>query len=206
MIRNLFLFCLTIELLTGCRTSSALSLAAKLQIQEVHDKSEAQLTSLKYTLGPLDVLEITLYERPEFKREVTISRQGTFQYPLIGEVRARRLTVAQLEKMLTERLQHAHIPDPHVAVTVKTYHNHHIFLLGQVELPGVYALPARVELKELIIQAQGLTSEADDYLIVIHGERQSWFGQGGVRQPYARDAWDTRRFTAADEWGGSTRR
>jgi polysaccharide export outer membrane protein len=135
------------------------------------------VTNLRYTLGPLDVLEITLYARPELGREVTISRKGTFQFPLIGQVRARGLTVSQLEKALTLRLQDVHILEPHVVVTVKAYHNQHIFLLGQVQVPGVYALPARVDLKALIIQAQGLTAEADDYLIIIQGERQGRSGR-----------------------------
>jgi hypothetical protein len=46
-----------------------------------------------------------------------------------------------------------------------------------VQVPGVYALPDRVELKDLIMQAQGITSEADDYLLIIHGETPSWFGR-----------------------------
>lgn len=177
MIQKLFLLCLAIDLLMGCRMSPALSSPVASWTPEAHREPTPRLTNLQYTLGPLDVLEITLYERPDLKREVTISRQGTFQYPLIGQVRARGMTVAQLEQTLTLRLQHAHIPEPHVVVTVKAYHSHHIFLLGQVQVPGVYALPDRVELKALIMQAQGLTAEADDYLIIIHGETPSWFGR-----------------------------
>ncbi|ETX02201.1 MAG: hypothetical protein ETSY1_04385, partial [Candidatus Entotheonella factor] len=165
MLRNLFLLCLVIDVLMGCATSPTSSSAAETWSQHVHRESTVPVTNLRYTLGPLDILEITLYERPELKREVTISRQGTFRYPLIGQVRARGLTVAQLERRLTQRLQRAHIDKPHVVVTVKAYHNRHIFLLGQVQAPGVYSLPDHVELKELIVQAQGLTSEADDYLI-----------------------------------------
>jgi protein involved in polysaccharide export with SLBB domain len=92
-------------------------------------------------------------------------------------VRARGLTVDQLEKTITLRLQDAYIPEPHVVVTVKAYHNQHVFLLGQVRLPGVYALPDRVDLKDFIIQAQGLTAEADHFLMIIPGERQGWFGR-----------------------------
>jgi len=176
VIQNLFFLCLAIELLMGCAARSAFSSPSALPHQTVQSEPAPQLTDLRYTLGPLDVLEITLHEYPELDREVTISGQGTFRFPLIGQVRARGLTVAQLEQALTLRLQDVHITEPHVAVTVKTYHNHHIFLMGQVQLPGVYALPDRVELKDFIIQAQGLTAEADDYLIIIHGERQVWFG------------------------------
>ena len=177
MRQKLFLLCLAIDLLMGCHMNPALSLPAESWTQEAHSEPTPPLTHLQYTLGPLDVLEITLYERPDLEREVTISRQGTFQYPLIGQVRARGLTVVQLEQILTLRLQRAHVPEPHVVVTVKVYHSHHIFLLGQVQVPGVYALPDRVELKDLIMWAQGITSEADDYLIIIHGETPSWFGK-----------------------------
>jgi protein involved in polysaccharide export with SLBB domain len=157
--------------------SPAFSSPSESQTPPVHDEPVPRLTTLRYTLGPLDVLEITLYERPELEREVTISRQGTLRFPLIGQMRAQGLTVAQLEQALTLRLQRAHILEPHVVVTVKTYHNHHIFLLGQVRWPGVYALPDRVKLKDLIMQAQGLTAEADNFLIIIHRERQSWVGR-----------------------------
>ncbi len=143
MIRQLFLLCLASTLFIGCHASPAVSLPAEAQTQtqEAHRESIPRLLSLQYTLGPLDVLEITLYEHPEFKREVTISRQGTFQYPLIGQVRARGLTVAELEKTLTQRLQRARIPQPHVAVTVKAYHNQHVFLLGRCSCQGCMHSP-----------------------------------------------------------------
>src|SRR5687767_10332529 len=107
MIQICFLLCLAIDLLMGCRLSPALSLPAASWTQGAHGEPTSRLMHLLYTLGPLDVLEITLYERPDLKREVTISQQGTFQYPLIGQVRARGLTVAQLEQALTLRLQRA---------------------------------------------------------------------------------------------------
>jgi polysaccharide export outer membrane protein len=177
MMRKLFLLCLAIELLMGCRTSPALSSPSQLWSQDVYSETTPRLKNLRYTLGILDELEITLYERPDLKQEVTISRQGTFRYPLIGQVRARGLTIAQLEQTLTLRLQRAHVSEPHVAVRVKTYRHQHIFLLGQVQLPGVYALPDRVDLKDLLMQAQGVTAEADHYLIIIRNEEQSWFGR-----------------------------
>lgn len=177
MIRRPFLLCLVIACLVGCRTSPAVSWTFEVQSREAHGESTPKSTNLRYTLGPLDVLEITLYERPDLRREVTISRQGTFDYPLIGQVQARGLTVTELERRLTARLQRAQIARPHVVVTVKAYHGHHIFVLGQVALPGVYALPDQIALKDLIVQAQGLTAEADDFLIIIPGDRPSWFGR-----------------------------
>lgn len=145
-------------------------------MQEAHRKSSQPISDLRYTLGPSDKLEITLYERPDLQQHFTISRHGTFTYPLIGRVKARGLTVTQLEKILSSRLQRAHVPTPHVVVTIKAYHNRHIFILGQVQFPGVYTLPEHVTLQELILQAQGLTTEADDFLIVIRGNSNPWMG------------------------------
>lgn len=192
MIRHLCLLGLAIEMLMGCAMSPALSAPAQPWVQEVGSEPTPQFANLWYRLGTSDVLEITLYERPALRREVTISGRGTFVYPLIGQVWARGLTVEQLETKLTLYVQRCtRIPTPHVVVTVKAYHNRHIMLLGQVQVPGVYALPEQARLRELIEQAQGLTPEADDYLIIIHGERQAWLGSM-VPATHMRDAPGTR--------------
>ncbi len=176
MIRQLFFLCFTICILMGCTTGPVLSSPAESWIQEAHSKSSQPVSDLRYTLGPSDELDITLYERPELPRRFTISRRGTFTYPMIGEIRARGLTVTQLEKTLASRLQREHVSTPHVVVTVKAYHNRHIFMLGQVQFPGVYTLPEQVALRDLIVQAQGLTGAADDFLIIIRGNSNPWIG------------------------------
>lgn len=176
MMKKLFLLCLAMQMTLGCTTSPVFSLPTESWTQEAHSKMSHPVSNLRYTLGPSDELEITLYERPDLRRQFKISRRGTFTYPLIGQVRAGGLTVAQLEKILTSRLQRAHVATPHVVVTVKAYHNHHIFMLGQVQFPGVYTLPDGVTLRELIVQAQGFTDKADDFLIVIRGNSNPWLG------------------------------
>ena len=177
MAKYFFYSCLAVGLMMGMAMSRAHASPSGKRSEEAHGASAAPSANLRYTLGPLDVLEITLYGRPELGREVTLSQQGAFRFPLIGEVQARGLTVAQLEKALTQRLQRARVSSPHVAVTVKVYHSDHVFVLGQVQAPGAYALPAQADLRELILRAHGFTPEADDFLIVIDGGRQSWVGK-----------------------------
>ena len=172
----LILLCLAVSLMIGHAARPAHASPSEKLVQEAHGAPTAPSANLRYTLGPLDVLEITLYERPELGRQVTLSPRGAFRFPLIGQVEARGLTVAQLEKVLTQRLGQARVSNPHVVVTVKVYRSDHIFVLGQVQAPGVYALPAQANLRELVLRAQGFTPEADDFLIVIGGDRQSWLG------------------------------
>ena len=177
MTRSLCLICLAISWFVGCLPNPALALPLAWRGRDAQREATAPLADLRYTLASLDVLDITLYSYPELGREVAISRRGTFRFPVVGQVEARGLTIAQLERLLTQRLQEARFFDPQVVVTVKVYHGRHIFMLGQVRAPGVYALPEHANLKDLILQAQGLTAEADDFLIVIDRERHAWIGK-----------------------------
>jgi polysaccharide export outer membrane protein len=49
-----------------------------------------------YRLGPDDVLEITVYREDELYREIRISSNGSFSFPLLGEVKAEGLTTYEL--------------------------------------------------------------------------------------------------------------
>jgi protein involved in polysaccharide export with SLBB domain len=49
-----------------------------------------------YEIGPEDVLEIMVWDHDDLSREVCVSREGEFSYPLIGKVRADDFTVSQL--------------------------------------------------------------------------------------------------------------
>jgi polysaccharide export outer membrane protein len=124
-----------------------------------------------YTLGASDRLDITVYRHPELTRQVRITSEGTFVYPLIGTLQAAGRTVVQLEKELTRRLQEAHLKGPRVAVTVQEYCNQHVYVLGEVKSPGVYRLEHDVTLKELIAGANGPTAHAGWYVLVVRRAR-----------------------------------
>jgi len=63
-------------------------------------KPSRQGPSAEYTLGPGDVLRITIYGHGDLPQEVVISADGSFIYSFIGQVRAAGLTVPQLTESM----------------------------------------------------------------------------------------------------------
>jgi polysaccharide export outer membrane protein len=122
--------------------------------------SAAEPKNEVYTLGPEDVLQITVYEHDDLSREVAIAPDGAFAFPLIGKVEAEGLTTAQVEQNIKEKLGRDFLVDPQVSVTVTKHRNRHVYVLGAVKAPGVYELKYNATLLEVISEAGGVTEEA----------------------------------------------
>ncbi|WAC06800.1 MAG: polysaccharide export protein [Thermodesulfobacteriota bacterium] len=125
----------------------------------------------EYEIGPEDVLEIQVWDHDDLTREIYVSREGVFSYPLIGTVRAGGLSIEQLEQEITNRLSGKYIIDPQVSVTVKGYKSKRVFVLGEVggseKGPGTYPLTGKTTLIEVLTLAGGLSKDAGSEVIVI---------------------------------------
>ncbi len=115
-----------------------------------------------YTIQPLDILEIKIYMEDDLQRYYRVSQNGCISYPFIGEVLVTGLTVSALEKKLTHLLSPDYFNNPQITIFVETYHSRRIFILGAVNNPGSYDIPAEKELTvvEAISLAGGFTEEA----------------------------------------------
>src|SRR5687767_2911700 len=51
-----------------------------------------------YTVQPGDLLSISVWKEPDLQRPVLVRPDGSFSFPLVGEVNARGKTVADLNK------------------------------------------------------------------------------------------------------------
>lgn len=61
-----------------------------------------------YLLQPGDKLEIAVWDQPDLSRSVEIRQEGTFPYPLLGDVQAAGLSIRELERRLQEELTREH--------------------------------------------------------------------------------------------------
>ncbi len=120
-----------------------------------------------YVIGPEDVLRIQVWDHPDMDREVHVSREGEFSYPLIGKVHADGLTVVELEKEITRRLDISYIINPQVTVAVNQFHSKKVFFLGEIVSRGTYPLTGKTTLLEILAQAGGPTPEAGTEVILI---------------------------------------
>ena len=60
-----------------------------------------------YIVGPQDVLKVTVFGVPELTRDVTVDTDGTFDFPLIGRVKAAGQTVRGVEAEIKSRCRTA---------------------------------------------------------------------------------------------------
>jgi len=113
---------------------------------------------MSYTIGPADVLEISVWQHPELDRTVTVRPDGKISFSLIGDVDTTGLTPAELDQVITRRLSD-YVQNPEVTVIVTDIKSGQIVVLGQVARPGAYPM-AESTVLEAIAEAGGYTERA----------------------------------------------
>jgi polysaccharide export outer membrane protein len=116
---------------------------------------------VKYAIGGGDLLDISVYQEKDLARTVRVSADGTVNFPLIGSVSLGGLGVPAAERILKERLRE-YLKNPEVFIFIKEYGHKQIYILGEVQKPGSYALPTESTLSvlEAVVQAGGFTPYA----------------------------------------------
>lgn len=120
----------------------------------------------EYVIGPRDLLEIKVFELPEFDQTVRVSENGTITLPLIGNVQVSGLTKEKLEKKLAELLD-KYVKNAQVSVFIKEYQSSRVAIIGAVEKPGMYELVGRQTLLQMISQAGGFKENAANEIYVL---------------------------------------
>ena len=108
---------------------------------------------LTYTLGPDDVIEITVLQHPEFSGSYTIGRDGKIQYRLVGDVPVTGLKKGELATQLAGLLE-KYLSEPQVEVVITAFRSKVVYVVGEVGRPGRYYLQGEsIPARELIFEA-----------------------------------------------------
>lgn len=150
----------------GGRTTVLLALALTLGLASLARAQEAE-----YRIGPKDVLKITVFGHEDLTRAAVVAADGRLPFPLIGDVPAAGLTPGQLETRLKELLGKDYLVDPQVSVVVQEYRSQRVFVLGEAEKPGTYALTGPARLVDVLSQAGGPAKSAGRQAIVVRAPR-----------------------------------
>jgi polysaccharide biosynthesis/export protein len=129
-----------------------------------------------YTIGPLDVLDISVFQVPELTKSVQVADTGTVNLPLVGEIPAAGRTAQQLERDLTSRLGATYLQNPQVTVYVKDYNSQRVTISGAIKKPGVYPIKGNTSLLQLVSMAEGMDTNSDWTVLVIrqsNGQRSA---------------------------------
>lgn len=113
---------------------------------------------VEYRLGPGDQLRITVFNEADLTGNYVVGSQGSISYPLVGEVHAAGLTIAEFTNGLRDALQQ-YIRQPNVSVEVANYRP--FFILGEVQRPGTYPYSANLTVLNAVATAGGFTYRAN---------------------------------------------
>lgn len=118
-----------------------------------------------YTVGPEDVLAITIVGEAEFTNKYRIGRDGSFEFPYIGSVRAAGRTLRELEEFLTGQLRKEKILlRPQITIEVAEFRSQTVTVMGQVSEPGMVALTGSKTIVD-VLAGRLLPSAGDDIVI-----------------------------------------
>ncbi len=124
----------------------------------------------EYLVGPGDVLSIEVFGEKDLSGNVTVSQDGKIKNILLGDVGVEGLTTGQIEELLTKELGKEYLVDPKVTVSIQEYKSHKVYVLGDVEKPGTYALTTQSRLLDILLKAGGPTSNAGDNVSILRRE------------------------------------
>ncbi len=116
-----------------------------------------------YRLDSGDRLRVIVFGQDNLSRLYSVDTSGSVALPLIGPVRARGLTTAQLANDIANELKRNYIKDPKVSVEVETYRP--FFILGEVNKPGQYPYVNGMTVEAGVAIAEGYTERAKQRMV-----------------------------------------
>jgi len=150
-----------------------------------------------YRIGPNDALRITVWNHPDLNYAPNLSvttrttadgtsgqttnvvplrvvnHDGSFYFPMAGEIQAAGRTVPELRNEIA-RLLSRYVKSPQVELEIAAFRSQRVFVVGEVNAPGNLAItdvPLRIA--DAIGQAGGTTPEADlSTVSVTRGDEQ----------------------------------
>lgn len=115
-----------------------------------------------YFVGPGDVVQVQVRERPEISvRETTVSPDGKISVPRVGIVDVRGMSIDDLTTTIRTGLEEFY-EDPEVTVHVHDYNNNKVYVLGRIANPGLVKFGGTGTLLEAIAMSGGLPTVAEE--------------------------------------------
>ena len=146
------LFCI---ILFGIGLFSAENTAAKTVETKKKTKSD-----FRYTIGPMDVLEIHVWKEPDFSRTLLVRPDGQITMPLIGDIQASGMSTLALKNLISIKLKRF-LVNPEVTVLLEESNSKKFYIIGKVNLPGTYPLNYNMTVLQALSVAGGLAEWAD---------------------------------------------
>lgn len=119
-------------------------------------------------IGPLDTIQVDVFNVPELSREMQVDASGRISMPLVGTIEASGKTAGELAEAIEAALRGRYVREPEVTVNIKSSVSQVVTVDGQVVEPGLYPVTNQMTLMRAIASAKGLAefARADDVVIL----------------------------------------
>src|SRR5688572_25734104 len=74
-----------------------------------------------YSIGAQDVLKVLVFDEPQLSGTFRVDGDGSFEYPLVGRIKAAGMTVRLLEQSLVKQLENGYVRRAQVAIQIEQY-------------------------------------------------------------------------------------
>jgi polysaccharide export outer membrane protein len=125
-----------------------------------------------YIVGPGDVLSVVIFAGGSSQEalELSVSSDGTINFPFLGKVKAEGLSIPELSALVTKPLAADYFVDAQVIINVTDYKSKKVYITGAIEKPGLYSLDsATTTLLEFIAKAGGPTNDRGNFAYILKG-------------------------------------
>lgn len=112
-----------------------------------------------YVLGPGDSLILQLYGKESATHNLTISRDGSIQFPEIGPISLAGLTYSQMTEKVSEIVSEQMIGIK-ASVTMGPLRTVRVFVLGEVKVPGSYVVGSLSTMTNALFASGGVNGIA----------------------------------------------
>jgi len=184
-----FFLAIGLALLTGCAHEEPIRSTADLKVIETiglpaPGREDLVAPDRPSFIGPLDTINIEVFNTPELTRDVMVDSGGRVAIPLVGVIDANGLTAPELARRIDDGLRGKYVRDPQVTVSIKGSVSQVVTVDGAIEKPGSYPVTNQSTLMRILAQSGGLTEFAkiDDVVILRTVERKRMAGLYNIQQ------------------------
>lgn len=122
-----------------------------------------------YLIGPLDTLQISVFQAESLSGTFQVDNSGSITMPLIGRVQAAGRSSLQVQDDIANRLAASYMQSPQVTVQVSGFNSQKITVDGAIQKPGSYPVTSgSTTLLEYISIAGGMPRTADESSVAVY--------------------------------------
>jgi polysaccharide biosynthesis/export protein len=129
-------------------------------------QASAATDASMYRFVPGDVVAVKFFFNPELNEEVQIRPDGFISLLLAGEYRIAGKTVAEATQEIGS-LYAKEIKTPRLSIQIKTYAAQKIYVTGEVQRPGMLAMPGETTVIAALNETGGIKHTGDLSRVVL---------------------------------------